>query len=65
MILLSLAVAANLLSCVWHFFIVKKMIAPRLYREGYEQGRRDADNWWVNLEREVDLERQKIWREEG
>ena len=34
------------------------------YRKGYQRGRRDEAKWLINLEKEVDLERQKIWREE-
>ena len=37
----------------------------RGYKEGYAAGRKSADEWWLNSEREVDQERQKIWREEG
>ena len=35
------------------------------YRKGYRQGRQDADKWWTDKDRQVDEERQKIWREEG
>jgi hypothetical protein len=34
-------------------------------KAGYEHGRRDADNWWISTEREVDQERQKIWKGEA
>ena len=37
----------------------------RGYKEGYEAGRNSADEWWFNAEKEVDRERQKMWREEG
>jgi hypothetical protein len=37
----------------------------RAYKEGYTQGRKDADNWWQGVESEVDRERVKIWREEA
>ena len=35
------------------------------YKSGYTQGRKDADNWWVGVESEVDQARVKIWREEA
>lgn len=34
------------------------------YKRGYEKGRKDADDWWLREEEEVDRERVKIWREE-
>ena len=34
------------------------------YAKGYELGRREADNWWVRAESEIDQARAKIWREE-
>jgi len=34
------------------------------YKSGVESGRKDADNWWIEAETQVDRERQKIWREE-
>lgn len=37
----------------------------RGWREGYDAGRKAADNWWIGVETEADRERQKIWREEG
>ena len=30
---------------------------------GYRAGRRDADNWWISADKEVDETRQQIWRE--
>lgn len=35
-----------------------------LYKHGYQKGREDAHNWWLEAEQEVDRERVKIWREE-
>ena len=35
------------------------------YDLGYLEGRKAADNWWYNVEREVEREREKIWREDG
>jgi hypothetical protein len=32
---------------------------------GYERGRVDADNWWLDVEQQIDQARQRIWREEG
>jgi hypothetical protein len=34
-------------------------------KRGYEKGWKDAEEWIVKLESEVDAERVKIWREEG
>ena len=34
------------------------------YDRGYLAGRKDADNWWLEVEKETDKARQKIWREE-
>jgi len=31
--------------------------------EGYAVGRIDADNWWLDVEQQVDRVQQKIWRE--
>jgi len=33
-------------------------------KDGYSIGRIDADNWWLGVEREVDRERVKMWRDE-
>ena len=33
------------------------------FEKGVELGRKDADNWWINAEQEVDQARVKIWRE--
>lgn len=30
---------------------------------GYWRGRADADNWWLDVEQEVDQTRQKMWKE--
>ena len=30
---------------------------------GYEQGRLHADNWWLEMEKDVIQEREKIWKE--
>ena len=35
------------------------------WKDGYLQGRKDADNWWLGVESETDQARQKIWKEEG
>jgi hypothetical protein len=35
------------------------------YKEGYERGRKDAEEAWAKLGCEVDQARQQIWREEG
>jgi len=32
-------------------------------RHGYELGRKYADGWWLGIEREIDEERQKLWKE--
>jgi hypothetical protein len=61
--LLPIAVAANLLSCVWQFFVVRNVVGPRLYQNGYKKGRTDADNWWIGVEASASEERQRIWRE--
>jgi hypothetical protein len=34
------------------------------YQNGYEFGRRDADNWWIAVEAQVDEARRQIWKEE-
>jgi hypothetical protein len=35
------------------------------YKEGYQRGRKDAEEAWTKLGAEVDQARQQIWREEG
>jgi hypothetical protein len=35
----------------------------RGYEKGLSQGRIVADNWWMNVEQQVDYERLKIWKE--
>jgi len=37
----------------------------RGYDRGYEKGRRDAEEWIIKLESDVDQARQEIWRQEG
>ena len=36
-----------------------------VYKAGYDRGRKDAEEAWTKLGREVDQARQQIWREEG
>ena len=31
---------------------------------GYEQGRKDANDWWISADDEVGKMREEIWREE-
>ncbi len=57
--LLCLALACFLLELLW-----RRKSWEHGYEHGYRKGRQDAENWIVNLEADVDLERQKIWREE-
>lgn len=48
------------------FFTMKAArhrIRQQALKEGYELGRRDADNWWLDAERQTEEERRKIWRE--
>lgn len=35
------------------------------YDRGYLAGRRDADNWWIGVEKEAREAQEKIWREEA
>lgn len=35
------------------------------FQAGYERGRKDLEDWWNAAEKEVDEEREKIWREEA
>jgi hypothetical protein len=39
------------------------------YKRGFRDGSAKVPppdwNWWAQMEREIDEERQKIWREEG
>lgn len=32
-------------------------------KKGYAAGRKDADNWWIEMETEVEGTRRKMWRE--
>lgn len=34
------------------------------YRAGFDAGRNSSDNWWLEVEQQVGVEREKIWREE-
>lgn len=34
------------------------------YNRGYEKARKEADDWWLDMEEEVERERVKIWRDE-
>ena len=34
-------------------------------KDGYQQGRKDAEEWIVKLETDVDQARQEIWRQES
>jgi hypothetical protein len=51
---LALAAALNLLSVVSHLFLTRYFLAPRFYQQGFEDGRKSADNWWIGLEQDVD-----------
>lgn len=35
------------------------------YKEGYERGRKDSEEWWLKMAHDADEARQQIWREEG
>lgn len=35
------------------------------YKEGYAKGRSESEKWWVEQEKSVVTEREKIWREEA
>jgi hypothetical protein len=35
------------------------------YSEGYEAGKRDEGNWWMNLEYETVKMQKQIWKEEA
>ena len=30
--------------------------------DGYEQGRKDADDWWIGTESEIDQARRELWK---
>jgi hypothetical protein len=32
-------------------------------QQGYKMGRKDADDWWIATESEIDQARKKSWRE--
>ena len=34
------------------------------YKSGHREGRRESNQWWLDMEKEVGEERVKIWREE-
>jgi hypothetical protein len=35
------------------------------WRNGYQVGLTDANNWWIRAEEQADEERQKIWKEDA
>jgi hypothetical protein len=37
----------------------------RGYAKGREDGKKDAHRYWVEIEQQVGIEREKIWREES
>jgi hypothetical protein len=34
-------------------------------KDGYEQRRKDEEEWWIKIDQQVDRERVKMWRDEG
>ena len=49
------------------FFAARRVHHHRSYsrglKEGYELGRKSADDWWIGVERQTEEERRRIWRE--
>jgi fatty-acid desaturase len=35
------------------------------WKEGYSEGRKAADNWWIGVEAEAHTMRQQIWKDEA
>jgi len=62
----ALAILLLLFSVCSHLCLYKLGYADgkdKGFEKGVELGRKDADNWWINAEQEVDQARVKIWRE--
>lgn len=53
-----------LLYSVWSHCELYKYGYQKGHERGLHEGRKAADDWWINQESEVDRERVKIWREE-
>lgn len=56
---------AELAIIVWLCLWFHKRGFKRGRDDGYKLGRVDADNWWLDVEQQVDQARQKMWREEA
>ena len=61
-IFLGIAAVLNLASCAFCSLMAWKY-HQRVYAEGYEQGRKDAADWWTRAASDVE-EMQKVIREE-
>lgn len=59
------ALAAFSLALAWFHDWAKRKGWAEGYEMGHLQGRDQEIDWILKLEREVILEREKIWREEG
>ena len=57
-VIIGVLISLGLLACAW--------FRDRGYKagvsDGYEQGRKDADNWWIGIEAEIDQSRQALWK---
>ena len=46
-------------------FLIELLGQRKAWQRGYAKGWKDAEEWIVALETEVDQARQEIWKEEG
>jgi hypothetical protein len=71
-----IAAAANVLSVLALLIVARKWSCYlydeghrdgnfKGYRAGFDAGRKSADGWWLEIEQQVGIEREKIWREEA
>jgi hypothetical protein len=44
-------------------FLIELLCQQKAWQRGYQKGWKDAEEWIVKLETEVDQERVKIWKE--
>ena len=45
------------------FYLLHEIDVHDGWKQGYTEGRKAADDWWIGVESEAEQERVKLWQE--